>query len=580
MKVCVIGAGPSGLTTIKQLLDEGHDVTCFEKNDNIGGIWYRKQEDKDQMKVYDNMILTTSMKLMAFSDFIHKGERTFTDHKGYFRYLEDYVKTYGLRDYIQFNVMVSSIVHEENDSWSITVTDAEGKEMIHSFEALAVCSGPFKKPNTDIPEIKGFTGEVTHSYIYRNNKDFVGKKVLILGLSESGADIVREISDVSSECTVSIRSRSFLFPRLAQGKYAGDMLTTRAYHHEMYQRATNFEFPLKSFSQENWLLHKLFISIVNTYGLLSLPFIALSNFFKNKREQDKSQNALNSMGQPVYPLKIDIDTENSKEVVDFVNEWNKKSHHNEGNWSQNIIFSKNISFVPNILNKRLAVQDSGIDHVEGNKVYFKDSTVKEFDAIVLCTGFLKDFSIFKNVTFKDNNFRNLYKHAFHPDYHGRLAMIGFIRPTTGGIPICSEMQARYFAQLCSNKLKLPNDIHERIQKEKEWEDKSMRLSPTHDESLPSKILFIDSIAKEIGCDIPFHKLIFRPKLMFKVWFCSFNQSSLRLMGEHNRYDEALEELMNERLPMDKTRFTRRLIFLSMMPSSIHPENLEVKYFEK
>jgi len=31
MKVCVIGAGSSGLTTIKKLLDEGHDVTCFEK---------------------------------------------------------------------------------------------------------------------------------------------------------------------------------------------------------------------------------------------------------------------------------------------------------------------------------------------------------------------------------------------------------------------------------------------------------------------------------------------------------------------------------------------------------------------
>ena len=31
MKVCVIGTGPAGLTTIKQLRDEGHEVTCFEK---------------------------------------------------------------------------------------------------------------------------------------------------------------------------------------------------------------------------------------------------------------------------------------------------------------------------------------------------------------------------------------------------------------------------------------------------------------------------------------------------------------------------------------------------------------------
>ena len=39
MNVCVIGAGPSGLTTNKQLLDEGHTVHCFERGDNIGRIW-------------------------------------------------------------------------------------------------------------------------------------------------------------------------------------------------------------------------------------------------------------------------------------------------------------------------------------------------------------------------------------------------------------------------------------------------------------------------------------------------------------------------------------------------------------
>ena len=72
MKVCVIGAGPSGLTTIKQLLDESHDVTCFDANESVGGIWYRGGDDGQQMKAYDNMMLTVSMKMMSFSDFIFK----------------------------------------------------------------------------------------------------------------------------------------------------------------------------------------------------------------------------------------------------------------------------------------------------------------------------------------------------------------------------------------------------------------------------------------------------------------------------------------------------------------------------
>ena len=579
MRVCVIGAGPSGLTTVKQLLDEGHDVTCFERNDNIGGIWYRKGDDKGQMKAYDNLVLTISMKLMSFSDFMHKGDRTFTDHKGYLSYLEDYTKAYGLRHQIIFNSTVDEIVHEDDNSWSLTVTDADGKKTSHSFEAVAVCSGPFKTPNTKIPEIENFSGEVIHSSQYRNNKGYAGKKVLILGLAESGADIVREISDVTDECTVSIRSRSFLVPRLVQGKFAIDMLTTRAYHYEMWERARtpDIEPQLNSFTQNHWLLHKIFYSIVNTYGLLSISLANLSGRLNRKNKKSESKKSMNNLGQPAYPSKIDMFTENSKENIDFINEWNQKSHHGEGNWSQRIIYCKNISFVPNVINKKLDVQDSGIDHIDGNTVHFKDSTVKEFDTIVLCTGFLKDYSIFKNITVKDNNVRNLYKHAFHPDHNGRLAMIGFLRPITGGIPICSEMQARYFAQLCSNKLKLPSNLNERIQKEKEWEEKWICLSPRHNEAMPSPILFMDSIAKEIGCHVPFHKLILRPKLMVKLWFYSFNQSCYRLMGDHHMYDEALKEVMDEKLPLNKDLFMKMLISLSMKKPSMHPKNLDFKH---
>ncbi len=70
MKVCVVGAGPCGLTTIKQLLDEGHEVVCFEKNPDVGGIWLRDADGADaaQMKAYDTLMLTISMKLMAYSD--------------------------------------------------------------------------------------------------------------------------------------------------------------------------------------------------------------------------------------------------------------------------------------------------------------------------------------------------------------------------------------------------------------------------------------------------------------------------------------------------------------------------------
>ncbi len=37
--VAIVGAGPAGLVAAKVLLVDGFDVTVFEKNASLGGIW-------------------------------------------------------------------------------------------------------------------------------------------------------------------------------------------------------------------------------------------------------------------------------------------------------------------------------------------------------------------------------------------------------------------------------------------------------------------------------------------------------------------------------------------------------------
>jgi cation diffusion facilitator CzcD-associated flavoprotein CzcO len=176
MKVCVIGAGPSGLTTIKQLLDEKHEVTCFEKNDGIGGIWYRNDiDDVDQMKVYDHLILTISMKLMSFSDFMIEPERVFYDHGRYLEYLRAYATKFGLLDCIRLKSTVSEISKNPSGTWSVTAV-SNGVASKDEFDAVAICSGPFQKPNLDVADIDKFTGEVVHSSHYRSSERFREKK--------------------------------------------------------------------------------------------------------------------------------------------------------------------------------------------------------------------------------------------------------------------------------------------------------------------------------------------------------------------------------------------------------------------
>ena len=52
-RVAVIGAGASGLTSIKCCLDEGLEPVCYEKSDSIAGIWNYTDEPKPmQATVY------------------------------------------------------------------------------------------------------------------------------------------------------------------------------------------------------------------------------------------------------------------------------------------------------------------------------------------------------------------------------------------------------------------------------------------------------------------------------------------------------------------------------------------------
>jgi cation diffusion facilitator CzcD-associated flavoprotein CzcO len=237
------------LTTIKQLQDEGHEISCFEKNADIGGIWCRTSDDGNQMKVFDSLILTISIKLMAFSDFMPKGPRVFYTHSQYFAYLTAYADHFGLRKHISFKTAVEAVEKTSDGRWEVSVkSDGERDGRVHVFDAVAVCTGSFNVPNFDVTDIDKFSGEVLHSYKYRNNRSFQGKRVLVVGLAESGADLVREVSDVASECTLSIRQRSLLLSRLRNGRYSTDGGTNRAHHHALWGiGSSDVPYPTESF---------------------------------------------------------------------------------------------------------------------------------------------------------------------------------------------------------------------------------------------------------------------------------------------------------------------------------------------
>lgn len=51
-RLCVIGAGATGLVTTKNFLEVGFDVTTYERHDYVGGLWH-VTDDPDQTSVFE-----------------------------------------------------------------------------------------------------------------------------------------------------------------------------------------------------------------------------------------------------------------------------------------------------------------------------------------------------------------------------------------------------------------------------------------------------------------------------------------------------------------------------------------------
>ena len=104
---CVIGAGPSGLTALKNLLQAGIPAECLEREDDIGGNWYYGSAASS---VFDSTRLISSKSLTEYTDFPMPREwPAYPDHRQCLTYLRRYAAHFGLRKAIRTHATVEQV---------------------------------------------------------------------------------------------------------------------------------------------------------------------------------------------------------------------------------------------------------------------------------------------------------------------------------------------------------------------------------------------------------------------------------------------------------------------------------------
>ncbi len=217
-KVCVIGAGSSGIVAAKVIAEHGLDYEVFEKGSGIGGNW-RFRNDNGMSASYASLHINTSKEKMAYSDYPMPDDYPdYPHHSQILDYFESYVNHFGLRDRIRFQTEVQSVEPGESGGWTVAVDGPDGRKS-ETYDAVLVANGHHWCPRMPEPPFPGsFTGRSFHSHEYETFEGFQGKRALIVGIGNSAVDIACEVCRVAEKTFLSTRRSAHILPKYAFGK--------------------------------------------------------------------------------------------------------------------------------------------------------------------------------------------------------------------------------------------------------------------------------------------------------------------------------------------------------------------------
>jgi len=219
-KVCIIGAGSSGIVAAQVLDARGIPFDCFEKGSQIGGNW-RFENDNGMSSAYRSLHINTSRRVMAFKSLPMPDH--FPDYPDHFQmaaYFDEFADHFGLREKISFRTEVTKVEPADGE-WAVTTKAESGAEATGRYRAVLVANGHHWDPRWPEPAFPGseeFEGEQLHAHHYREPDVLRGKRVLVLGLGNSATDIAVESSRIADKTFLSVRRGAYVLPKYLNGK--------------------------------------------------------------------------------------------------------------------------------------------------------------------------------------------------------------------------------------------------------------------------------------------------------------------------------------------------------------------------
>ena len=200
----IIGAGPAGLATAGRLRHANLDFTIIEQSQHVGNAWRNH---------YDRLHLHT---VKQWSHLPHlpfpEAYPQYVSRQQLVDYLTDYAAHFDIKP--RHGVAILNI-KKAGDNWEATATSGETFLAKNIIIATGVNRVPF------CPNWHGqadFKGDIQHSRTYKNPKPYLGQRVLVVGIGNTGAEVALDLSEHGVDTTIVARGEISLVPRDLNGR--------------------------------------------------------------------------------------------------------------------------------------------------------------------------------------------------------------------------------------------------------------------------------------------------------------------------------------------------------------------------
>ena len=200
--VLIVGAGASGLSAAGALHRRGIEAVVLEQDESLGGTWSRR---------YDRLRLHT---VRGFSGLAHypipRRYPAYLSRDQFVAYLAEYAGHFPLRIVTGCAVHKIRMDMETPATWKVATARGDWHCRV-----VVIATGQYRIPVLPKwPGSEGYRGYLVHSAQYTTASGFIGKRVLVVGAGNSGAEIATDLAEQgASYVALSIRTPPPVVPR-------------------------------------------------------------------------------------------------------------------------------------------------------------------------------------------------------------------------------------------------------------------------------------------------------------------------------------------------------------------------------